>query len=56
MTKAGWEKTWSTRDLTGGFNGLKPDGPRKYLWALQGNYFKLRCIFEVDCKIVGEIR
>ena len=34
MTEDGWEKTWLLRDLAGGFNWLRPDGPRKTPWTL----------------------
>ena len=41
MTKVGWEKSWLTRDLAGGFDWLRPDGPRKTPWALR-NLFQNR--------------
>ena len=46
MTKAGQEKAWSNRDLAGGFNGLRPDEPRKTPWALQRIYFKMEYILK----------
>ena len=35
MTKVGSEKTWLTRDFAGGFDWLRPDGPRETPWAFQ---------------------
>ena len=46
MTKAGWEKAWLTRDSAGGFDGLRPDGPRKTPWALQRIHFKMEYILK----------
>ena len=56
MTEVGWEKTWSTRDLAGGFNGLRPDRPRKNSVGIMRKLFQNRVCFEVDCKTMGEIK